>query len=120
LALPQCRAGDSCIKGGVNQRYQLTGPPEQRSEHGGDVCGAIRTLPDQRSRRKRLVGRINNGPASHKRNAMDSCDSCCDMRFHVDRGRPCLGMEQLFFHGIGEGDIYPNDVRVHSSRKPLE
>ena len=115
----QGAAGDSRVEGGPQQSRQLARLPYYGPQYRGHICRAVGTQPGQCSRRKTLIGGVDDDPTGYERNLMGSSDTGCNMRFHVDGYRARASMKQALFQRIGDRRIHSHDIRVHGARKPL-
>src|ERR1700693_1759117 len=73
-AAAQGSAGDPGIESGTHDSGQLTWLFQNGSEYGDGVRRAIGTQPDQCSRRKRFICRINDDARGSKGNLMSGSD----------------------------------------------
>src|ERR1700737_3189348 len=80
----------------------------------------MRRKPNQCSRRKGLIGRINNGATSNERNLMGSSNSGRNVRLHIDSCCARLRVKQLLSPRISHRAIHSDDFRLHSFRKSLD
>jgi hypothetical protein len=118
-AAAQSGAGDPGIESSTHEGRQLTWLLQNGSEHGADVGRAIGTQPDQRSRRKRSICRINDNASGSKGNLTSGSDRGGDVRLHINRNRARLRVQQLLSLGIGGRTVHSKSLGVHSLGKPV-
>jgi hypothetical protein len=109
-------ASDPRIECGSHERRQLAGLSYDGSKHGGDICRAVGAQPNQSSRRKERVGRVNDGATGDKRNPMGGSDSGCNVRLRVDRCCACLRVKQSLVRRISDRGIEADDSGMHRPR----